>query len=222
VFNGVEAAQVQAALRALFARWGLPRGLRLDNGLPWGGKEELPAALALWLVGLGLALTFNPPRQPRYNGVVEKSHGTNARWTEPHTAASPQQWQRRCDEMDRRQREAYPYLGGRSRLAVFPGLAHSGREYSLGWERHNWDLGRAREYLASHAARRRVSSQGRVCLYNRERYVGVRHAGKEVLVCYDPDEGGWLVTQEGRGQLCRRPAPEICQERVVALDVSAR
>jgi hypothetical protein len=221
VFNRVGPTPIQAALRELFGRWGRPAGLRLDNGLPWGGRaEQLPTALALWLVGLGLRLTFNPPRQPRYNGVVEKSHDTNARWTEPHTAASAAEWQARVDAMDRRQREAYPYLGRRSRLEVFPGLTHSGRAYSRAWEEQNWHLGPVREYLARQVVPRRVSSQGRVCLYNRERYVGLRHALQDVLVSYDPDEGEWLVTQEGRGPVARLAAPEVCQDRIINLTLS--
>jgi hypothetical protein len=125
-------------------------------GLPWGGgpNNELPSAFALWLVGLGVELIFNPPRQPRYNGVVEKSHDTNQRWSEPHTASSALVWQQRVDEMDRRQREAYPYLRGRSRWEVFGQLKHSGRQYSEDWEKQNRNLQRAQEYLAGFVARR--------------------------------------------------------------------
>jgi hypothetical protein len=223
VFNCVPAKQVQEALRTLFSRYGLPGGMRLDNGLPWWGSpgNDLPSAFALWLAGLGLELIFNPPRQPRYNGVVEKSNHTNQRWSEPHTAENAQQWQQRIDEMDRRQREAYPYLGGRSRLEVFEQLKHSGQPYSAGWEEQNWDEQRAREYLAGYAARRRVSSTGRVSLYHRPYYVGRKHAGTTVLAHYDPQAGEWFMTEQGGGQIRRWPAPEICRERILALNISA-
>jgi hypothetical protein len=208
----------------MFARYGLPVGLRLDNGLPWGGSpgNDLPSAFGLWLAGLGLRLTFNPPRQPRYNGVVEKSHDTNRRWSEPDKAGSAGQWQQGIDEMDRRQREAYPYLGGRSRLEVYPGLRHSGRAYSEAWEEGGWDLQRAKEHLAGHVARRQVSSAGRVTLWHRPYYVGRKHAGTTVLACYDPQAGEWFMTDQGGGQIRRWPAPEICRERIVALDISAK
>jgi hypothetical protein len=45
---------VQAELRRQFRRWGLPNALRVDNGNPWGDWSDLPTALALWLIGLGL------------------------------------------------------------------------------------------------------------------------------------------------------------------------
>jgi hypothetical protein len=196
----------------------------MDNGLPWGGSpgNDLPSAFALWLVGLGLELTFNPPRQPRYNGVVEKSNQTIQRWSEPQKAASAPQWQQNVDAMDRRQRESYPYLGGRSRLAVFPQLKHSGRPHSKDWEEENWNLQRAREYLAGYVARRQVSSAGRVTLWHRPYYVGRKHAGTTVLACYDPQAGEWFMTEEGGGQIRRWPAPEICRERILALDISAK
>jgi hypothetical protein len=222
VFNCVQPAGVRVALREMFDLYGLPKGLRMDNGMPWGSSgNDLPSVLALWLVGLGLELTFNPPRQPRYNGVVEKSNDTNQRWSEPHTAASAEEWQGRVDAMDRRQRETYPYLRGRSRLAVFPQLSDSGKPYSESWEQEKWDIGLAREYLAGHVARRRVSSGGRFTLYHRAYYAGRMHAGQTVLVNYDPLACEWLVTGETGCQLRKLPAPEICRERIRALDISA-
>jgi hypothetical protein len=49
----VPAIQVQDALRRVFARWGRPDRVRVDNGPPWGSREDLPTAFALWLIGLG-------------------------------------------------------------------------------------------------------------------------------------------------------------------------
>ena len=71
-------------------------------------------------------------------------------------------------------------------------------------------------------AKRRVSAQGRISLYNRNYYVGMVHSGKNVVVSYDPQAGEWFVTQQGKGQLRRLPAPEICRQRILALDISAK
>jgi hypothetical protein len=222
VFNSVPPRDVQAAFRAMFSLYGLPERLRLDNGMPWGGSgNDLPSVLTLWLAGLGLGLTFNPPRQPRYNGVVERSNQTNQRWSEPHKAASAEQWQRNIDAMDRRQREAYPFLGCRSRLAVFPELKQTGRTYDESWEGQNWDIQKAKEYLAGFVAERKVSAAGRITLYHRPYYPGRRHAGKTVRVSYDPLRCEWFVTEQGGGEVRRLPAPEICEESIRALDISA-
>ena len=50
-WNGVPAAFTQQRLRAAFARRGLPRALRVDDGTPWGSAGDLPTDLALWPSG---------------------------------------------------------------------------------------------------------------------------------------------------------------------------
>ena len=122
-------AAVREQLRLAFARWGLPRRLRVDNGAPWGSTGDFPTELALWVIGLGVEMHWNAPRSPQENGVVERSQGTSNRWGEPWTCDTPTELQWRPDRMDRLHRESYPYQQRLSRMAFFPGLAHSGRPY---------------------------------------------------------------------------------------------
>ena len=222
VWNQVGAAATQATLRRWFARWGLPGGLRLDNGNPWGGWNDLPAALALWLAGLGLGLTFNPPRQPRFNGVVEKSHDTGDRWCEPHTCGTPGQLQARFDEMDRIQREEYPVRRGLSRVQLWPGLGRPRRAYTAAWEQAHWSLALAEEYLAGHVAVRRVGAGGRLWRYNRRVQVGRQHAGEAAYVVYDPEGHDWVVASRQGTYWARVPAPEVSRERIVGLSLCER
>src|ERR1700752_3265137 len=119
---------VQNALRQAFIRWGLPLALRLDNGYPWGNWSELPTALALWMVGLGIQLKFNPPRRPRDNGVVERSHGVSKRWAEVKTCGSAEELQTRLDDLDKIQREEYQVYRGKTRRELFEGLHSKHRE----------------------------------------------------------------------------------------------
>jgi hypothetical protein len=213
---------VQAQFRQVFRRWGRPERLRLDNGLPWASWNDLPTALALWLVGLGVGLIFNPPRQPQHNGVVEKSQDTGQRWCEPQTCQSAAELQRRLDEMDRIQREVYPSLQGRSRLQVFPELRSPPRPYTPAWERDAWELRRAQDYLAGFPAVRQANKQGQVSIYARRVSVGARHRGQPVVVQYDPDGQAWLLS-DIEGRLLREvPAPEISRERILAVDISAK
>jgi hypothetical protein len=194
----------------------------LDNGLPWANWNDLPTALALWLVGLGVDLIFNPPRQPQYNGVVEKSQDTGQRWCEPQQCRSVAQLQARLDAMDRRQRETYPSLQGRSRLQVFPELLQPRQPYTEAWERQAWDLRRAQDYLAGFVAVRQANKQGQVSIYNRRTSVGARHRGRSVVVQYDPDGQAWLLS-DMEGRLLREvAAPEICRERILAVDISGQ
>ena len=221
VFNQVAATAVQAYLREAFAVWGLPGGLRLDNGLPWGSWNDLPTALALWLAGLGLALHFSPPGQKQLNGVVERSQGTGQRCCEPWTCVRVEELQQRLDAMDRIQREEYPSLRGQSRLSAFPQLLQPARAYRRSWEAGHWDLGLAQVYLAGHTAVRRANQQGQVSVYDHRYSVGSRNRGKQVWVYYDSGAGEWVFSTSD-GQLLRRlKAVEITRERIMALQVSS-
>jgi hypothetical protein len=221
VWNALPAVHSQEALRQAWTQWGLPGRLRLDNGIPWGSWNDLPTALGLWVVGLGVDLLFNPPGKPQHNGVVEKSQDTGQRWAEPEAAQTVEQLQGCLDEMDHIQREEYPSFVSQSRMAVFPQLVHSGRAYSKAWEQRNWSLKRAEAYLAEKVAVRKANRQGQVSVYNRNYCLGVLHKEKSVFVQYDPQQHAWLFADEQGRQLRHVPAPEISRKRILALDVSA-
>lgn len=221
VFNQVGAAAVQACLRDVFGRWGLPGVLRLDPGQPWGLCYGLPPALALWLVGLGVELDLLPVGHKQLNGVVEKSQDTGQRWAEPHTCASPAELQARLEEVDRLQREVYPSLQGQSRLAVFPQLRRPRQPYTRAWEQAHWQLRRAQEYLAGFTVERRANAQGQVGVYGHRYSVGAKQRGQPVWVYYDAGAGEWAFVS-GSGQVLRRlAAVEITRERIVGLTVSS-
>ena len=218
----VPEADVQQQLRAAFRRWGLPRRLRVDNGKPWGSQSDLPPVLALWLIGLGVAVSWNDPCRPQQNGVVERSQGTDKRWAEPHACRDPAELQARLDADDLLQRQRYPVAGGRSRWELFPELAHSGRPYREMDEASLWRLERVRDHLAQCAVPRRVDSQGKISIYNRNLYVGVRYAGQGVWVQFDPGRGEWLINNGAGQQLRTQPAPEICAESIGSLRLVGR
>jgi transposase InsO family protein len=213
----VPAGETQATLRRCFARRGLPRRIRVDNGTPWRSKGDLPTGLELWLAGLGVEVKANPPRRPQDNGVVERSQGTGKRWAEPHRAASAGELQANIDAMDRRQRESYPYHGRASRLAAHPGLDHSGRSYDESREEECWSLEKAQDRLAGFVVPRRVDRSGMASVYGRNCYVGKAYAEQVVHVRYDPQQQLWLF-QDGQGhQLNRQKASEITTANIRGL-----
>jgi hypothetical protein len=165
---------------------------------------------------------WNTPRSPQENGVVERSQGTSNRWCEPQTCTTADELQARLDRMDRLHREVYPYREGLSRMSYFPGLAHSGRPYARDQEEDLWKWSRVAEHLSTYVLIRRVDRSGLVSLYNRGRYVGKVHQGKDVYVMYDSERNEWFFTDlEGR-QLRRQPADELSRERVMGLNVTHR
>jgi hypothetical protein len=218
----VEVSQVQAELRRVFTVWGRPGQLRVDNGYPWGSAGDLPTDLALWLLGLSVGLLWNPPRRPQHNGVVERFQGVGKNWSEPQTCADAGQLQRRLDDLDRLQREAYPYQGQRSRSEVFAGLVHSGRPYSRGWEKAHWSWEQMAAGVAQVPVPRRVDQSGRVSVYNRNVYVSKLHQGRTVYVHLDVATREWVLLDERGGVLRRQAADELSQENVLRLEVTNR
>lgn len=164
----------------------------------------------MWLIGLGVEMIWNPPRQPQYNGVVERSQGIGQRWAEVTTCLDAEQLQIRIDEMDRIQREVYSIherLGSPSRWEVFPQLRHSGREAAAALS--GWNEERVHEHLAQYCLRRKVCSQGKISLHNRPVYIGTRFRGWNVLVEYDPLVRQWLIRDEQGNQLRTREVPRL-------------
>lgn len=205
-----------------FGRWGLPSCLRVDNGKPWGSWSDLPPVLALWLIGLGIEMLWNPPRRPQHNGVVERSQGTAKRWAEPQTCTGVDELQQRLSADDRLQREKYPLIKGLSRWQLFPDLCHSRRPYRIADETDLWDLERVLTHLAGYAVTRRVDRTGQVSVYNRNYYVGVVHGGQTIYVMFDAQSREWLFTDRDGKQLRSKPAVEINAERIRTLDLTGK
>jgi hypothetical protein len=209
-------------LRLTSQRWGLPERLRVDNGAPWGSRGDLPTDLVCWLAGLGVAVVANPPRCPQANGVVERGQGVGKQWCEPWTCGSADELQRRLEEMDRVQREAYPVRGGPSRLAAHPGLKHSGRGYEVTREGSSWDLQKVWDLVGLHRVPRQVDRGGKLSVYNRPYSVGVVWAGRRVWVGFDPVEGQWAFQDDQGREIRRQAAKELSRESVCGMEVTLR
>jgi hypothetical protein len=214
----VPLAAIQEQLRRDFRRWGRPNRLRVDNGKPWGSWSDLPPVLALWLIGLGIDLVWNNPGRPQENGTVERSQGTAKRWAEPNRCGTIQELQTRLNDADTIQREEYPDRAT-SRLALHPQLRHGGRPYRRTQEAQTWDLGRVKNHLAGYLVKRRVDCQGKVSVYNRNRYVGTAHRGKTVWVGYEAESNHWLFVDATDCVLRELDADEVSTETICCLRV---
>jgi transposase InsO family protein len=190
--------------------------MRVDNGTPWGSSDDVPTALALWLVGLGIAMHWNDPRCPQQNGVVERSMGTFKNWSDPRTCPSVEAWQERLDREERVYREEYPTASGASRMQCWPGLRHSGRRYSVRWEERHWSLQAALEHLADYTLERTVSGNGQLSLFDRPYYVGAALAKRVVKVYLNPQRVEWVVMdRQSAAQLRMFPADTLTRKNIV-------
>jgi len=68
---------VQPLLERAFQRYGLPVRINADNGPPWGspsGAGRSLSELAIWLIRLGVRVSFSAPYHPQTNGKIERFH----------------------------------------------------------------------------------------------------------------------------------------------------
>jgi transposase InsO family protein len=68
---------VQQVLQHAFERYGLPQRINADNGPPWG--SPMPGALTalgVWMIRLGVHLSYSRPMHPQTNGKDERFHRT--------------------------------------------------------------------------------------------------------------------------------------------------
>jgi transposase InsO family protein len=74
-----ETETVRAALIEAFRRYGLPRRITMDNGVPWGtcGNEQSHyTVLTVWLLRIGVMVTHSRPHHPQTQGKDERFHRT--------------------------------------------------------------------------------------------------------------------------------------------------
>jgi hypothetical protein len=221
-WSTVAPTEVQSALRQAFTRWGLPAGLRVDNGQPWGSSAELPTALALWVIGLGVSMHWNRPHHAQANAKVERSHGLSTQWAEPGRCADAQQLQAQLAWAETIQRDHYPACGGQSRSQAYPELAHSGRPYSPEQEDSLWDATRVYRLLAQGQWLRRVDPKGQISIYDRSVWIGNRYRGQTVYVRFDPDQVAWRTFDQTGQPLRCTPAPYLSSECLRTLQISRR
>jgi hypothetical protein len=180
----------------------------------------VPPELAPWLVGLGVVPDWNPARQPWLNPKVERANGVTQRWVEIQTRPDRAALVQRLAWACRPQREWYPAIAGRPRIAVHPEVTRVLRPYSVATEPTRWELGRVDAFLAGRSWRRRADRYWTIWLHNRSHCLGRVHAGKEVRVRFDPNGRHWVVSDADDGPLMRFIAAELNRQRILDLDVS--
>jgi transposase InsO family protein len=70
-------ASVQPVLQTAFERFGLPDRINADNGSPWGNQAQGGiTGLAIWMMRLGIRVSYSRPMHPQTNGKDERFHRT--------------------------------------------------------------------------------------------------------------------------------------------------
>jgi transposase InsO family protein len=160
---------VRRCFQGLFERYGLPRAIRSDNGVPFAQSQALLGLtrLSAWWVALGIELERGRPGCPQDNGAHERMHRDLA-WEIEATGAAQDQaalevWRTEYNEQRphealgmRTPAEVYQpsprRFQGTPQQLLYPGMLprRIGRQGDLKWENHRifittalagWDVG---------------------------------------------------------------------------------
>lgn len=67
---------VQEKMTEVFLHYGMPARINVDNGPPWGSPRNPGeiTELSIWLIRLGIRISFSRPYHPQTNGKIERFH----------------------------------------------------------------------------------------------------------------------------------------------------
>jgi hypothetical protein len=213
--------QVRQHLVGSFERWGMPETVKVDNGWPFGDPQrKVIPVLALWLIGHGISVVWNRPRQPTDNAKVERMQQTTRRWVDLARCSTVALLRDRLTEVAQVQREQYPVsrLGFRSRASVYPGLHACEPRYAGS----AFDIKRVYSYLSACRLVRIVASNGQASLYGHGYQIGKQYRGETIGVGFDADEVAWVFYDRRGAELRRHRARQLGAGDVLALSVSQR
>jgi len=196
--------------------------IRFDNGLPWGTTSQVPSALALWLVGLGMRPLFGRPRQSTDNAVVERAHGVLNSWVEPERCPNQAVLQARLTAFALFQRERYPACQPQTRLAAYPQLLDRPRPYATDQEAGCWSMQAVFEYLATFRFQRKIEINGRFTLFSRSYSVGREFKRRTLAIQMDPGAHQWVVYDDYGEALCRFEPQNLSYETITSLALASR
>jgi hypothetical protein len=196
-------ADYQLALRRAFLTYGLPQRITLDRDTVFFDNttpSPFPTRLHLWLVALGVAVSFTRPRQPTDHARIERTHQTMTR-----QALLGQTWPNQPTlwaGLDERRMVLNQYLptrvlNGQAPLEVYPTATHSGRPYRPEWEAELLDLERVYGYLAQGRWFRRTNSHGEFQIATQSYYVGYQFRRRTIEITFDPTHIVFICRPEG-------------------------
>jgi hypothetical protein len=196
-----------------FERWGLPKKMKFDNGLPIviPHVRDMPTMLVLWWEGLGIQTHRNDPACPRQNATVEGLQGILERWVCPEQQPDIETFQRELDEQVRIQREVFQLIRKKNltRKTLYPGLEQNPRKFDpsgFSWEK-------TKAFLAKQVWKRAVSSAA-VSVFDTQIYVGKQFAKQKLFLTYDPIEEVFVV-RDREGRLVKQSRNNVITKQMI-------
>jgi putative transposase len=174
---------VQPVCEAAFREYGLPDGMRSDNGAPFGSNGESGLTrLTVWWIQLGIRPEHIEPGQPQQNGRHERMHRTLKQETAAPSARNRREQQQRFDQFRQQYNQERPHEA----LGQQTPAAH----YLPSRRRYPERLPKI-EYPSAWQVRQ-VSAGGQMRWQGENVFVAHALEGQPVGLEPDP-EGGWRV-----------------------------
>ncbi len=210
----------QLVLRWAFSEWGLPDRLAVDHDSVFYdnlSKSPFPTRFHLWLLALGIELSFGRKGQPRDQAMTERSHQT---WQ--HQVLEGQSFRSLAalwQALDRRRtflNQDLPCasLAEQPPLVAHPEARQGRRLYRPEWERDQIEMQRVYAYLEQGHWFRRASNVGAVSLGKTWYTLGPAWAHKEVAIRFDAQDQQLVFQAEGLENR-RRPLRKLSAEALM-------
>lgn len=211
---------IQLFLTREFTKWGIPGRIRVDNGSPFGSPQRTTVPeLALWLIGLGIQVAWNSPRQPKENAKVERNQGTTSKWVEIDQCKNISDLQMKLDEACLIQREKYPVarLGFKKRAEVFPGLFTNLRKYNP----RAFQIEKVHAFLGQVTFVRKINrSVGKITFYDQDVYIGFEFRNlRHVILKLNLEKLHWEIYNEDKKLIATLSANNFSAEHIQNLTV---
>lgn len=190
-------------LRRAFLISGLPRRISFDHGAVFydnTSPSPFPTRLHLWLLALGVDVSFTRKRCPTDHAKIERTHQTmtlqallGQHWPDQTALWAGLDVRR----MMLNQHIPSRALQGQAPLHAYPTAAHSGRAYRPEWEADMLDVARVYSYLARCRWFRRVRANGRLDIGGYEYYLGTTWRSRMLELHFDPEQQCFVGQPEG-------------------------
>jgi transposase len=207
-------------LRRAFASYGLPRRISFDHGSVFFDNttaSPFPPRLHLWLIALGVEVSFTRKRQPTDHALIERTHQTMT-WQ----ALLGQTWTDQAalwSGLDQRREVLNTILPtralGQPPLTAYPTAEHSGRWYRPEWEAELLDLRRLGDYLASGEWFRQTNPHGQWSLGGYWYNLGRQFARRELAISFDQQSWEWICCPAGTVQPTRFAVKGLTKEALM-------
>lgn len=209
---------VKDQLITVFCKWGKPKAVRVDNGLPFGSPESSTTpVLALWLIAYGIKVISNKPGCPQENAHVEKMQDTSARWAQVKQCKDATELQQNLNEAVFIQREKYPVtrLGNQTRAQAFPELHSMYRK----WKEEEFNPQLVYDFLAKKSYTRKASRNGQITHFTYRIGLGAAYKQLAVTLRLDAQKVEWCIFKPDGEWIKNAPAPYLSRERILNLSV---